>query len=208
MIIMSKRGAIEPDALRVIKGRVAVFCRGENDGKIEDMVRGVELDEEVEDLIHHRFATGGRLVDLVYDHEDGETQGEGLFQDEVCLRHGTFRGVHEEQRAVRHLEHPLHLTAEVRVTGGIDDVDKVILVHEGAVLGRNGDAPFLLEVHRIHEPFLDYLVIPEHAALLEQLVDQRRLPVVDMSYDCNIAYLLLHYDLFVIIRATEGFATI
>ena len=57
------------------------------------------------------------------------------------------------------------------------------------VLGRDGNTPLPLQVHGIHEPFLNHLVVAKHAALREQTVHKSSLAVIYMCYDCNIPYL-------------------
>ena len=65
-------------------------------------------------------------VDLVDDNDDaGGPAPARLLQHEARLRHGAFGGVHQQDNAVDHLEHALHLAAEVGVARGIDDVDLV-----------------------------------------------------------------------------------
>jgi hypothetical protein len=90
------------------------------------------------------------------------------------------------QHPVDHRQHPLHLAAEVRVPGGIDDIDVRALVAHRAVLGEDGDAALALQVVRIHDPFLHVLVRREGARLLQQLVDQRGLAVVDVRDDGDV----------------------
>ena len=54
-------------------------------------------------------------------------------------------------------------------------------------LGEDGDAALALEVVRIHHPFGDPLVLAERAGLLQQPVDERRLAVVDVGDDGDVA---------------------
>ena len=60
------------------------------------------------------------------------------------------------------------------------------VVH-GRVLGQNRDAALALELVRVHDPLGHPLVRPEDAALVEQRVDQRRLAVVDVGDDGDVA---------------------
>ena len=55
------------------------------------------------------------------------------------------------------------------------------------VLGEDGDAALALEVVGVHDALGDLLVGAEHAALAEQRVDQRRLAVVDVGDDGDVA---------------------
>ena len=78
------------------------------------------------------------------------------------------------------------------MAGRINDVDVVVLVFEGGVLGADGDALLLLQVHRIHEAFLLRLVLvgAESAGLLEQAVHKRRLAVVHVRDDGDVSDVL------------------
>src|SRR5215468_2118972 len=73
------------------------------------------------------------------------------------------------------------------MAGGVDDVDPRALIEDGRVLGHDGDALLALEVDRVHDPFGDVLVGAEGAALPQHGVDQRRLAVVDVGDDGEVA---------------------
>jgi hypothetical protein len=47
--------------------------------------------------------------------------------------------------------------------------------------------PLLLEVVRIHRPLFDALIVAEGAGLTEELVDERRLAVIDVGDDRHVA---------------------
>ena len=83
--------------------------------------------------------------------------------------------------------------------GRVDDVDAVAVPFEGGVLGPNGDSLFALEIHRIHDAFLDLLIGAEGAGLPQQLIDQRGLAVIDVRNDGDVAD-LVHER----IQSTEG----
>jgi hypothetical protein len=59
------------------------------------------------------------------------------------------------------------------------------------VLGEDRDALLALEVHRVHDPLADRvvlgLVLGEGAGLPEHRVDERRLAVVDVGDDRDVA---------------------
>ena len=58
---------------------------------------------------------------------------------------------------------------------------------DGGVLGENRDAALALELVRVHDPLGDPLVGAEDAALVEQGVDQRRLAMIDVGDDGDVA---------------------
>src|SRR5205823_13886512 len=91
-------------------------------------------------------------------------------------------------------ERALDLGAEVRVSGRVHDVDVVLAIVHGRVLGHDRDALLALEVHRVHDPLRDGLVLAEEPGLPEHGIDEGRLTVVDVSDDGDIAdrFALLH----------------
>ena len=113
-------------------------------------------------------------------------QLQGLLEHKAGLGHGALGGVHQQQHAVHHLQNALHLAGEVGVTGGVHNVDLVILIVYGGVLGENGDSPLPLQVAGVHDPVHHRLVLAIHAALLEHLVHQGRLAVIDVGDDGDI----------------------
>jgi hypothetical protein len=134
---------------------------------------------------------------------------EGLLKDEPGLGHRPLGGVHQEEHAVRHRQHPLHLAAEVGVAGGVDQVDLHDLpgggvgVVDGDVLGEDRDAPLALQGVGVEEGVLRHLALAEVAALAQQGVDEGGLAVVDVGDDRHVsdvvAYLVHQF-----LNATSG----
>jgi hypothetical protein len=69
----------------------------------------------------------------------------------------------------------------------VDDVELHPTDADGRVLREDGDPLLALEIHRVHDAFVDVLVLAEGSGLPQQCVDERRLAVVDMGDDRNIA---------------------
>ena len=160
---------------------------GIDDREVELLFRGVEIDEEVVDLVQDLGGAGVAAVDLVDDDDRRQPRLERLAQDVARLGKGALRGVHEEEHAVDHLERALHLAPEVTVPGRVDDVDLGVPVAHRGVLGQDRDAALALEVVRVHHPIRHLLVGPEGAALPEHGVDEGRLAVVDVGDDRDVA---------------------
>ncbi len=70
---------------------------------------------------------------------------------------------------------------------GVDDVDLDVVPVNGRVLRQDGDSPLALERVGVHHTLLNDLVCAEDASLAEHLVDQRRLSVIDVRDDGNVA---------------------
>ena len=76
---------------------------------------------------------------------------------------------------------------------GIHNVDLIILIVYGGVLGEDGDAPLPLQVSGVHDTLHGLLVFPVDTALLQHFVHQGGLAVVNMGDDGNVANVILRY---------------
>ena len=119
------------------------------------------------------------------------TQLQRLLQHEAGLRHGALRRIDEQQNTVDHLEDTLDLAAEIGVARGIDDVDFRSLIMHGGILGQNGNAALTLQIARVHHAVHHSLILAVDAALLEHLIDQRRLAMVNVRDDGDISNVFL-----------------
>src|SRR3990170_4300113 len=131
--------------------------------------------------------SGAGAVDLVDDHDRAVAAAQRLPEHELRLRHGAVDRVDQEQDAVDHVHDPLHLAAEVGVARRVDDVDLHVAVDDSGVLGEDRDPPLTLERVRVHHALRELLVLAEDATLPEHRVDERRLPVVDVGDDRDVA---------------------
>ena len=69
----------------------------------------------------------------------------------------------------------------------IHDINQQILVVDGGVLGENRDAAFALELVAVHGALGDAFVRPEHAALVQEGIDERGLAVIDVGDNRDVA---------------------
>src|SRR5690606_22044634 len=137
--------------LLVIHAGDAVQGRGVDDREVQLLVGGTEVVEQVEDLVDDPVRTRARTVDLV-DHDDRTQAGlERLLGHETGLRHRAVLGVDYQQHGVDHAHHTFHFTAEVGVSGGVDDVDVVVAPLQRRVLGENGNAALFFLVVGVHD---------------------------------------------------------
>ena len=162
-------------------------------GRRQDGVGRVEADDLL-DLPLRLVDLRAGQVDLVDHRHDLEVAVDREIRVGQRLRLDALGGVDEQQRAFAGGQRPRHLVREVDVAGRVDQVEDVGL----AVLGRvvqahgvrlDGDAALPLQVHVVEELGLD-LARLEGAGGLEETVRQRRLAVVDVRDDREIAYLL------------------
>ena len=148
---------------------------------------GVEIDEQIVDLVQHFLRAGVGAVDLVDDDDRRQLGFERLARDVARLRQRAFAGVHQKHDAVDHLQGALDFAAEIAVAGRVDNVDLDVVIEDGGVLGQNRDAALALQFVRVHDALDVVLVGAKRAALLQHGVDQRGLAVVDVRDDGDIA---------------------
>ena len=124
----------------------ALLGRAVQDREVELLVGGVERGEQVEHLVQHFVGARVGAVHLVDDDDGAQAHAQRLRHHELGLRQRPFGGVHQNQRAVHHVEDALHLAAEVGVAGRVDDVDARVVPDDRGRLGENGDAALALDV--------------------------------------------------------------
>ena len=155
--------------------------------RVELVVVRTQLEKQFQHLVVHPLGAGGVAVDLVDDADGLEAVAKRLAQHPARLRLRPAHGIGQQQHAIDHLHHALHLGAEVGVAGRVHDVDLVAIPFDGRVFGLDGDALFALEIHRIHDPLNDNLVVTKRAALPQQLIHERGLAVVHVRNNCDIS---------------------
>ena len=167
--------------------RTAGLCVAVDDRELDLRLVGVEIEEQLVHLVDHLGHARVRAIDLV-DHEDHrQARLERLAQHKPRLRQRPLGGVHEQQHAVDHRQPALDLAAEVGVARRVDDVQLHAADADGGVLGEDRDPLLALEIHRVHDTLVDVLVLTERARLPEQRVDERRLAVIDVGDDRDVA---------------------
>ena len=95
---------------------------------------GSQVQQQFKDLIHDFMHPCVRAVDLVDHHDKHESELQRLRKHEAGLRHGSLRGVHQQEHAVGHLQDALDFSSEVRVSRGVYDVYLYSVIGAGAVL--------------------------------------------------------------------------
>ena len=174
---MLQRGASGP--------RVAV-----DDRELDLILVGVEVQEQLVDLIDDLGHAGVGAVDLVDDEDHRQARLQRLAQHEARLRQRALGRVDEQQRSVHHRQPALHLAAEIRMTGRVDDVQLDALVVHRGVLGEDRDPLLALQVHGVEHSRRDLLPGAKGTRLPQHRVDQGRLAVIDVGDDRHVANVL------------------
>ena len=159
-------------------------------GRDRHGLRRVEADH-VLDLLLDAVGLGGRQVDLVEHRHDLVAGVERVIDIGERLRLDALAGVDHQQRALAGGERARDFIGEVDVAGRVHQVEDVGAPVFGDVvephrLRLDGDAALALDIHGI-EHLLDHVARRHRPRLLDQPVGQRRLAVVDMGDDGEVA---------------------
>ena len=158
-------------------------------GDPQDVVH--RLAEQVGDLLGDALGLGAGQVELV-EHRD---ELEAVLDREVRVRDGlrldALRRVDDEQRALARGERAADLVREVDVAGRVDEVQLVglavaRLVQDAHGLRLDRDPALALEVHRV-EHLRAHRARVDGLRHLEDAIGQRRLAVVDVGDDREVA---------------------
>ncbi len=159
-------------------------------GRDQHGLGGVDADD-VLDLLLDPLGLGRRQVDLVEDGHDLVVGVDRLVDVGQRLRLDALRHVDDQQRALDGAHRPADLVGEVDMAGRVDQVQRVALAVARGVEQPHGlrldrDAALALDVHGI-EHLLLHLALGHGAGRLDQPVGQRRLAVVDVRDDREVA---------------------
>ena len=116
-------------------------------------------------------------------------------KNKASLGHGAFSRVNEQYNAVNHLKNSLNLAAEIRVTGGVYEVDLDVLVVNCRILGENGDTSFFFKVTRVHNSGNGLLIFSVNSALLEHFVNESGFAVVNVCDYCDVSKICSYHGI-------------
>lgn len=119
-------------------------------------------------------------VDLVDEEEGGDAQPLECAHQDAGLRLDPFDGRDDENRAVEHAEHPFHLGDEVRVAGGVDQVDGHVVDRERDDGRLDGDAAPALQREGVGTgvPVVDAADLVDHTGRVQEALGQAGLTCV------------------------------
>ena len=124
----------------------SVLCRAIHHGEVQLVFRGVQLTHQVKHHFVNLLGAAAGLVHLVHHHDRLQSYLQGFLQNETSLWHRPLESVYQQDASIGHVEHALHLSAEVGVSRSVYDVYLDTFPVDGNVLGKDGDATFTLQV--------------------------------------------------------------
>jgi hypothetical protein len=168
-------------------GGVAKFAGRKDVRKIAEHVLAAKVHQELEAFVERFVRSGIGPVDLVHHDDWLQLALKCLREDIASLRHRTFGCIDQHERPIGHAQHALDFAAKIGVARRIDEIDLHALVMQGDVLGEDCDAALALQIVRIEDAIADKLRGAKFAALAQQAIDQRRLPMIDVGDDGDIS---------------------
>ena len=178
----------------VVLAHPSLLRRTVDDGEVELVFRGAEGKHEVEHHLVDLLRAAVRLIDLIHHHDGLQSYLQCFLQHEARLRHRSFEGVDEQQAAVGHVEHTLHLSAEVTMSRSVDDVNLYTLIGNRHVLRENGYTALSLKVVAVEHLIAHLLTFTEQVTGHHHLIDEGRLAMVYMGYYCYVSDILhIHF---------------
>jgi hypothetical protein len=139
-------------------------------------------------LLQHGGAVRATPVDLVHEDQRGDPQPAQGAHQHPGLRLDALDGRDDQDGAVEDAEHPLDLGDEVRVAGGVDEVDGDAVERERDDGGLDGDAapPFQREGVGGGAAGVDAADLVDHSGGVQQPFGQAGLTGVDMRENSEI----------------------
>ena len=124
---------------------ITVAGGSKDERAVKLLVAGVQVHEQLQNLIHHLLRAGFRAVALVDAHDNRKAQVQGFLCNKLCLRHRAFESIDHQNDTVHHLQNTLYLTAEISMSGGVNNIDFCVFVSNGCVFGQDGNTPLTLQ---------------------------------------------------------------
>lgn len=93
----------------IIQRGITVQTRCIDDRKIELRVVRAKLVKQIEGLVDNPIRTGARTVNLIHHHDRIQSQRQRLPGYKPRLRHRPFDRIDQQQNAIDHRQHTLHL---------------------------------------------------------------------------------------------------
>ena len=131
-----------------------------------------------------------RQINLVDHRYDGQVLALGKIHVGHRLGLDALGGIYHQQGPLTRAQAPRHLVGKIHVPRRVDQVQLILHAIRCRVIHRDrvrldGDAPFLLEIHRVEQLVL-HVPVGNGSSPVQQPVGQSRLPVVDVRNDAEV----------------------
>ena len=147
------------------------------------------------DLLNHTQEVGTLAIHLVHVNNTRNTVFVGLTPHGFRLRLDTRGTTENDDSTIKHAQRALYFDSEVNVTGGINNIDTMLVVllfgalPEGSSSsGGNRNPPLLLLGHPVHggSAIMDFAHLVVHTGIKQNPFRGRGLARIDVRTDTNI----------------------
>ena len=152
-----------------------------DNGEFQLILISIQLDEEVQHLVHNLLHALVGTVDFIDNHDGLQMCLQGLAQHVFGLGHRALIGINQKQHAINHVQHALHLAAKIGMARGIQNINLHAIMHNSGIFGQNSNATLTLQIVGVHNALFHMLVSTEHAALLQHRINQGGLAMVNVG---------------------------
>ena len=149
--------------LTQINGACAFILRL-SDGRFLVIDGGLNYEKNWKSHFVNLFRTTIRLIHLI-DYDNGfQTYFQCFLQYETGLRHGTFKGVYQQNTAIGEIQHTFYFTTEVTMSRSINNINFGTVVVDGNVFRKNRYTTFTFQIVVVQYKFTTILVVAEQVS--------------------------------------------
>ena len=141
-----KHGIDVVGGLAPVEAHPVLLCRAIYCGEIKLLLGGIEVEHQVEHHLLHLIGTTVGLIHLIYHHNGFQSHLNGFLKHKSRLWHRTLKGVNEQQAAICHIEHSLHLASKVGVSRGVYNIDFISVVVYRNILREDCDSTLSFQI--------------------------------------------------------------
>ena len=151
--------------IREIKDSNTSLCRSVYKRTFKLVIRSTEVDKEFKHFINYVIRSCFRTVNLIDTYDNRKFQLESFSQNELCLRHSTFKCINNKYNTIYHLKNTFYFSTEVSMSRCVNDIDLNTIIMNGSILRKDCNSTLTLDIIRVHDTFFYFLILTEYTTL-------------------------------------------
>src|SRR6056297_1051354 len=140
------------------------------------------------DHINATLKVGTNTIHLINKGDTGNTVFIGLTPDSFGLRLNPTNRTENSNGSIENLERALYFDGKVDVSGGINNIDTMVLPETGGCSGRNSNTTLLLLLHPVHgrSAIMDFAELMGYTGVKKDPLSCCCFTGIDMSHNADI----------------------
>mmetsp|Transcript_13797 Transcript_13797/g.29364 ORF Transcript_13797/g.29364 Transcript_13797/m.29364 type:complete len:399 (-) Transcript_13797:249-1445(-) len=145
--------------------------------------------QHLHNSINAEVEVGSSPVHLIQETHAGDLVLISLTPDSLRLRLHSSNTIENSDSSIKNTKGTLNLQGEINVTGGVNDVDAVIIPCAGGGGGGNGNSALLLLLHPVHggTSLVDLSNLVGFSGVVEDTFGGGGLSSIDVGHDTDVA---------------------